>query len=326
MAKLLSDIQYDYHRLKPMPVTAMGNINTAAKHLKTTFTGSTKGTKKSKLRASNGADSTSQFNTPRRGVSVTPPAHHDAAPELNARSSSRIACYSRKSASPSVHASTEVAARLDTAHVNLSSTNHGTKKLTIREILSMRRTDQFTLVLPPINSKVVADARDARDDVIRAFDSIIIACSPPGLDADGILSFMNRERAEQTISQEGKEVVEYNVRIRSYAERDKLHEEELTKPQLEYMIGPGGNGILLELLGHGHAVTALLKFRQLPYIEAYVPRMPDDPFLDPSYEFSQSQSDESILDELKTHLQTRKGDPVAYVQILMNYYKKLYQK
>ena len=190
----------------------------------------------------------------------------------------------------------------------------------------MRRTDQFTLVVPPIDSNVVADARDSRRDVIRAFDSNIRACSPPGLDADGILSFMNRERAERTISREGKDVVEYNVRIRSYAERDKVHDEELSKLQLEYMIGPGGNGILLELLGHGHAATVLLKFRQIPYIEAYVPRMPDDPFLDSSYEFSQSQLDDTILDELKNHLQTRKGDPVAYVQILMNYYKKLYQK
>jgi hypothetical protein len=200
MAKLLSKIQHDYHRLKPMPGTVTGNINTAAKHLKTTFTGSTKGTKKSKSRSSNGADSTSQLNTPGRGVSVTPPANHDAAPELNARSSSRIARYSRNSASPLVRAATEVATRLDTAHVNLSSTNHGTKKLTIREILSMRRTDQFTLVIPPVNSKVVTVAREARGDVIRAFDSIVRACLPPGLDADGILSFMNRERAERTIS------------------------------------------------------------------------------------------------------------------------------
>ena len=202
MAKLLSEIQYDYHRLKPMPVTPIGNIKTAAKHLKTTFTGSTKGTKKSKLRASNGADSTSQLNSPGRGVSITPPAHHDAAPESNARSSSRIARYSRNSASSSVRAATDVATRLDTVHVNLSSTNHGTKKLTIREILSMRRTDQFMLVVPPIDSKVVADAQDSRGDVIRAFDSNIRACSPPGLDADGILSFMNRERAERTISRE----------------------------------------------------------------------------------------------------------------------------
>ena len=102
----------------------------------------------------------------------------------------------------------------------------------------MRRTDQFTLVVPPIDSKVVNDARDSRGDVIRAFDSNIRACSPPGLDADGILSFMNRERAERTISREGKDIVEYNVRIRSHAGRDKVHDEELSKLQLEYMIGP----------------------------------------------------------------------------------------
>jgi hypothetical protein len=137
---------------------------------------------------------------------------------------------------------------------------------------------------------------------------------------------MKKERAERTITREGKDVVEYNVRVRSYAERDKLHDEDLSSSQLEYMIGAGGNGILLELLGHGHVATVLLKFRQIPHIEAYVPRMPDEPFIDPSYDFSQSQSDDTILDELKRHLQTRKGDPVAYVQILMNYYKKLYQK
>ena len=126
MAKLLSEIQHSYLRLKPMPVTPMGNIHTAAKHLKTTFTGSAKGTKKSNLRASIGA------------VSITPPAHHLAASESNARSSSRIARQPRLDASSLVPGARDVATRLNTAHVNLSSTLHGTKKITIREILSLR--------------------------------------------------------------------------------------------------------------------------------------------------------------------------------------------
>lgn len=101
MAKLLSKIQYSYLRLKPMPVTPMGNIKTAAKHLKTTFTGSAKGTKKSNLRASIG------------GVSVTPPAHNVAASISNDRSSSRIARQPRLDASLLVPGARDVATRLD---------------------------------------------------------------------------------------------------------------------------------------------------------------------------------------------------------------------
>ena len=101
MAKLLSEIQYSYLRLKPMPVTPMGNIKTAAKHLKTTFTGSAKGTKKSNLRASIG------------GVSVTPPAHNVAASISNDRSSSRIARQPRLDASLLVPGARDVATRLD---------------------------------------------------------------------------------------------------------------------------------------------------------------------------------------------------------------------
>ena len=46
--------------------------------------------------------------------------------------------------------------------------------------------------------------------------------------------------------------------VRSFAERPKLHEQDLTQAKLDYMLGDGGNGISLELLGHGDAVTVPL--------------------------------------------------------------------
>ena len=114
--------------------------------------------------------------------------------------------------------------------------------------------------------------------------------------------FVERDRNERTIIRESKACLEHNVRIRAFAERDKIHAEVMSPSQLQYMIGPGGNGIQLELVGYGDAITVLLKFAHIPYIEVFVRREPEASFTDPCYEFSKTKDDQIFLNELKQQL------------------------
>ena len=187
------------------------------------------------------------------------------------------------------------------------------KKLSIIEILSLHQTDVFTLVIPHVDRRVILAACVARTEIKSAFDGITKACSTTSSNKGAIASFVEREHNERIIFRKLKACMEYNVRICSFAERDKIHAEVMSKSQLQYTIGPGGNGIVLELIGYGDAMTVFLKFSHIPYIEVFVSREPEASFTDPCYNFSKTKDDQTFLNELKQQLHSRKGGPIAYV-------------
>ena len=324
LASILDEMHYSLLRSKPPAPTAAGNVRSAAMQLKTSFAGSLKCTKtitpnpKHSSPTAIMSPASSSISRSNR-VAVTPSSDM---PRPSVRSSARIASRVVDAGTPIADEPAVQSLRLDLIHRNQSSTYYGMKKLSIIEILSLRRTDVFTLVVPHVDRRVIPAACVARTEIKSAFDGITKACAMTSSNKDAIASFVEREHNERIIFRESKACMEYNVRIRAFAERDKIHAEVMSTSQLQYMIGPGGNGIVLELIGYGDAITVLLKFSHIPYIEVFVSREPEASFTDPCYNFSKTQDDQTFLNELKQQLHTRKGDPIAYVQILMNYYKK----
>ena len=324
LASILDEMSYRLLSSKPPAPTAAGNVRAAAMQLKTSFAGSLKCTKavtpnpKHRLPTAILPTESSSVS-PSNGVVITPSVN---TPCDSNRSSARIASRVVDAGTLLEDDRDAQSLRLDVIHRNQSSTYNGMKRLSNLEILSLRRTHEFTLVVPHVDRKVIPAARVARTEIQGAFDAITKACSISSSDKDAIASFVERERNERTIFRESKACVEYNVRIRAFAERDKIHTEIMTPSQIQYMIGPGGNGIVLELIGYGDAITVLLKFSQIPYIEVFVSREKEASFTDPCYDFSRTKDDSTFLNELQQQLHARKGDPIAYVQILMNYYKK----
>ena len=246
LASLLDEMRYrllSSHGRPPAP-TAAGNVRAAIMQLKTTFAGSLKSTKtvtpNPKHRSPTAIVPTaSSFISPSNGVAVTPSANKQR--DSN-RSSARIASRAIDAGSPLEDDRDAPSLRLDIVHRNQSSTSNGMKRLSNLEILSLRRTDVFTLVVPHVDKRVIPAARVARTEIQRAFDAITKACSISTSDKDAIASFVERERKERIIYRESKACLEYNVRIRAFAERDKIHTEIMTPSQLQHMIGPGGNG------------------------------------------------------------------------------------
>jgi len=125
---------------------------------------------------------------------------------------------------------------------------------------------------------------------------------------------------ERTVLMEGQEHFEYNVRIVNYPERDQL---EKTNSDVKDMLGEGW-GIYLELIGYGSTKPLLLPLAHLPYFQVYIPRESNAPFLDESIEFPRRMTKKKALTRLVQELYARKGDPVAYVQIMMHYYRQKY--
>ena len=260
LASLLDEMHYNLLRSKPPAPTAAANVRSASMQLKTSFAGSLKCTKSitpnPKQRSHTAIASTASSSTSRsNGVVVTPSAE---TPRDSVRSSARVASRVVDAGTPIDEPAVQ-SLRLDLINRNQSSTYYGMKKLSIIEILSLRRADVFTLVVPHVDKRVIPAARVARTEITSTFDAITKACSPWSSDKDELAVFVARDRNERTIFRESKACLEYNVRIRAFAERDKIHAEVMSPSQLQYMIGPGGNGIVLELVGYGDAIPVLLK-------------------------------------------------------------------
>ena len=112
-----------------------------------------------------------------------------------------------------------------------------------------------------------------------------------------------------------------NVRISNYAERSKLAQNNIPTKYIETLIDRG-MGINVKILGWGRMQKVLLKLSMLPYLEVHVRRNNNTPFLDEGIGFPQIYDDECLKKYTMKELFSSKGDPVAYVEILMKFYQR----
>ena len=154
VANILDRSFYDLLQFKPPPDNSHGNLLTAHKQLKTSFTASLKGVPK-----------TPKKQTPPSTGAVTP----STAGSLPTRSSSR------RSSLPSVSSlETPVTARSEGSGVSIqslrfddvsavpSSTNQGMRRMRILDVLRLMPGDEFTLVIPPTDRKQPKPAIEPR--------------------------------------------------------------------------------------------------------------------------------------------------------------------
>ncbi len=79
----------------------------------------------------------------------------------------------------------------------------------------------------------------------------------------------------------------------------------------------------LEVLGVGSSHTVLLPLNAIPFVEIYVRRPTNGPFLDGRFEFSHTVSEGAFVSKLQRCLFSTRGDTSATVQVMMQYYKCL---
>lgn len=133
--------------------------------------------------------------------------------------------------------------------------------------------------------------------------------------------------SKRSIIREGRVCHEYNVKVIVHPEQRRLKEKNLTQNDINHLLGTkttskstsGHAGLRLELKGYGRRKTVLLKWEHLPYVEVWRPRPKEEPFIDESFDLPANEAGQ--LRKLQRDLHFAKGDPVAYVTILMNYYR-----
>lgn len=85
-----------------------------------------------------------------------------------------------------------------------------------------------------------------------------------------------------------------------------------------------GCGIRLQLMGFGRSETVFIQFKMMPYLEFFVQRQPEEPYLNKSIGFPRSSNDDKMKAALVTELNAAKGDAATYVEVLMKFYQAGY--
>ena len=125
----------------------------------------------------------------------------------------------------------------------------------------------------------------------------------------------------RSILREGKPNHKFNVRIHRYTEHGRLTKSNITQSEIDWMLNTGNCGIRMEILGYGTSMTVLLKWRDIPISSAFVEWEHDVPFIDDTIDFPGTLKEDKLAEHLGRELYETKGDAVAYVQVLMKYYK-----
>ena len=158
---------------------------------------------------------------------------------------------------------------------------------------------EITVVVPPSSAQLKSPkaARMPRRRIIEDFCRVISETAPSRFGPQR-KSFIAKEQQHRTILQSDHPHLEFNARVTNYAERALLELHNPLKHDIARMLGTGNCGLNLELIGYGSAKKILLKLSDLPYVQIFQNRLPDEPFMDVAEEFPKNLTEESLCRRL----------------------------
>ena len=160
---------------------------------------------------------------------------------------------------------------------------------------------EITVVVPPSSAQLKSPkaARMPRRRIIEDFCRVISETAPlESRFGPQRKSFIAKEQQHRTILQSDHPHLEFNARVTNYAERALLELHNPLKHDIARMLGTGNCGLNLELIGYGSAKKILLKLSDLPYVQIFQNRLPDEPFMDVAEEFPKNLTEESLCRRL----------------------------
>lgn len=197
------------------------------------------------------------------------------------------------------------------------------KRLESESIVHLRIGDDITIVVRPINPREPIAAKKARQSTLNLFKRLIRdECG--NVSAAKKDKFWTDELKRCEIILEGKCYHEFNVTVVSYAKRAQLLTPNLPANYIDYYMGAGGAGLSVHLDGYATSNSMLLKFNMIPFLEVRRARSMDTStksFLDESTTFPTTNKDD-LTHYLMQKLDATRGDPVAYIEVLMKYYHR----
>lgn len=171
--------------------------------------------------------------------------------------------------------------RHDLRLVQVSSSLYGVRRLRINEIIRLRCHEEFILFIPPTSKNDPPEVKSSREGLLRQMRRIVMAPYMTSSTPQQRELLWNKHLEKRQVQREGNDGYEFNVRVHSYPERFTMDRPSIPPGELKYLLNPvTKSGFFLELMGSGTAVTCHLPMLSIPFVEAYVLRKPDAPYLD----------------------------------------------
>ena len=198
------------------------------------------------------------------------------------------------------------------------------KRLSSEGIVNLRVGDDVTIVIPPDKRGEPKHAKHRRSSVYALFKRVIMSNYSRSLGIDRG-QYWHDELEQREIIRDDKKCHEFHVTISSYAERSRAIEKDLPQGYIDYWMGTGGAGLVVRLHGSTTAFAPLIKFNVLPFLEVHQTRNTEttaESFLDESIDFTTLKKEGDLAPYLMEQLDATRGDPIAYLEVMMKYYQQ----
>eukprot|EP00956_Cyclotella_meneghiniana_P033008 scaffold92750_cov52-Cyclotella_meneghiniana.AAC.1 len=210
--------------------------------------------------------------------------------------------------------------RYDERVIPVTSKNYGVRRLPIGEFIRLGCEDEFTLYIPPTSSKESPEVKSLREELLLQMKRIVMASFQKNTTPEEREAGWQKHLQSRQFDRHGNDGYDFNVKIVTYPERPVMDRPSIPPSELKYLLNPVTKaGMTLELAGYGSAKTCHLKLLSIPFVEAYVLREPDAPFL-ADISFTKSKDETKQVAFMAKELLECKGDPGATANVLLKYY------
>ena len=191
----------------------------------------------------------------------------------------------------------------------------------MKDIVRLRVSDEFVLFIPPENKKSPLELKEAREYLLNRFKKIITHDFPKTTKPAQRESYWDSELRSREIARDGQVGYEFHVKVISYPEHDEMSRSPMQRSEINYLLNPQtGVGLSLQLIGYAGSSSCLLKLYHLPFVEVYTPRA-DGESAYMQCGLTKSKKDDVRASFLARELFETKGDALAYVGVLIDYYR-----
>jgi hypothetical protein len=204
----------------------------------------------------------------------------------------------------------------------MSAMSLGPKRLRIKEIIRLKCNDVCTVFVPSFeNKKDSKFVRDVRAETLSVFRQVVLGELPDKWNNTQCDDYFRDHLRSREMQREGRIGHEFHVCIVNYPERQRMEAGFMTESEKNYLLDRRtGVGLNCQVIGYSTKTLALVKLVNLPYLEVYVARQPGNIILD-EIQFPRTKKDEVLACFLAKELWETRGDTIATLNILAEYFK-----
>ena len=207
-------------------------------------------------------------------------------------------------------------------YIAMSAMSIGPKRLRIKEIIRLKCKDVCTVFVPSFeNKKDSKFVRDVRAEMLSVFRQVVLSELPDKWINTQCNDYFRDHLRSREMQREGRIGHQFHVCVVNYPEQQRMEAGFMTESEKNYLLDCRTDvGLNCQLIGYSTKTLALVKLVNLPYLEVYVARQSGDIILD-EVQFPRTKKDEVLACFLANELWETRGDTIATLNILAEYFK-----